>query len=346
MYRFECDYSESCHPAILQRLAETNFIQSPGYGEDDFCAAAKALIRKECDLSEDACDIHFMVGGTQTNLTVIASLLRPYQGVLSADSGHINVHETGAIEATGHKVLAVPTPEGKLTAGDIQAAHDAYYGDATKDHIVQPAMVYISWPTETGLLYSKAELTAISQTCRKLGWPLYIDGARMGYGLMSEACDLSLPEIARLCDAFYIGGTKQGLLMGEALVFTDPKLSVGYRCMMKNRGGMLAKGRLLGIQYQVCFEDGLYFRMAEQADRYAMAIRKAFAEKGCEFLYPSMTNQQFPILPDAWLERLEKDFAYSFWQRVDENHCAVRFCTSWATQQEAVDSLLQAIKAL
>ena len=346
MYRFECDYGESCHPAILERLAETNYMQTPGYGEDMFCEAAKELLMKECGLTPENCDIHFMIGGTQTNVTVIASLLRPYQGVVSAASGHINVHETGAVEATGHKVLAIPSADGKLTAEAIQTAYDVYYADDTKEHIVQPAMVYISWPTETGLLYSKAELTAISQTCRKLGWPLYLDGARLGYGLMSSACDLTLAEIAQLCDVFYIGGTKQGMLMGEALVFTDRRLSQGYRSMMKNKAGMLAKGRLLGLQYLALFEDGLYFRIAEQADKFAMEIRQAFMERGCDFLYPSMTNQQFPILPDEWLAKLEKDFAFSFWQRVDESHCAVRFCPSWATQQEAVDALVQAIKNL
>lgn len=346
MYRFECDYSESCHPAILDYLAETNLIQTPGYGEDHFCEAAKELIRKECALSPEECDIHFMIGGTQTNLTVIASLLRPYQGVVTAASGHINVHETGAVEATGHKVLAIPSNDGKLTAAMVQDVYNAYHEDVTKEHIVQPAMVYISWPTETGLLYTKEELCDLSACCHKLGWPLYLDGARMGYGLMSSACDLSLADIARLCDVFYIGGTKQGFLMGEALVFTDPELSIGYRSMMKNRGGMLAKGRLLGIQFQAMFQDGLYFQIAKQADQYAMQIKTAFEEKGCKFLYPSMTNQQFPILPDAWLKELEKDFAFSFWQRMDAEHSAVRFCTSWATQQEAIEKLLAAIRSL
>ncbi|MDO4732735.1 MAG: aminotransferase class I/II-fold pyridoxal phosphate-dependent enzyme [Bacillota bacterium] len=346
MFRFECDYSESCHPAIIERLAETNLIQSPGYGEDAFCEAARELLRRDCGLEPNACAIHLMIGGTQTNLTVIASLLRPYQGVISADSGHINTHETGAVEATGHKVLALPTKDGKLSAEMVQAVYDAYQDDVTKEHIVQPGMVYISWPTETGLLYTKEELSALSRTCRKLGLPLFLDGARLGYGLMSSACDLTLPEIAQLCDVFYIGGTKQGLMMGEALVFTDLKLSNGFRSMMKNRGGMLAKGRLLGIQFQTMFEDGLYYRIARQADEYAMEIRSAFAARGCDFLYPSMSNQQFPILPDAWLAKLEKDFAYSFWQRVDESHCAVRFCTSWGTQPEAVEQLIAAIRAL
>ena len=346
MYRFECDYSETCHPAILARLSDTNFHQTPGYGEDEFCVAAAALIRQACELSEDDCSIHFMIGGTQTNLTVIASILRPYQGVVSADSGHINVHETGAIEATGHKVLTVPTRDGKLTAQDIQSVHDAYTADVTKDHIVQPAMVYLSWPTETGLLYTKAELTAISETCHKLGWPLYLDGARLGYGLMSLGCDLTLPEIARLCDVFYIGGTKQGAMIGEALVFSNIALSYGFRSMMKNKGGMLAKGRILGLQFQTLFQDNLYFRIAEQADRYAIEIRDAFASRGCAFLYPSQTNQQFPILPNVWLQKLEQNFAFSFWQRVDANHCAVRFCTSWATQEKAVEQLLREIQTL
>ena len=346
MYRFECDYSETCHPAILERLSDTNFYQTPGYGEDEFCVAAAAQIREACSLQENSCSVHFMIGGTQTNLTVIASILRPYQGVISADSGHINVHETGAVEATGHKVLTVPTKNGKLTAQDIQSIHDAYIGDATKDHIVQPAMVYLSWPTETGLLYTKAELTEISNICHTFGWPLYLDGARLGYGLMSPACDLTLPEIARLCDVFYIGGTKQGAMLGEAVVFSNISLSYGFRSMMKNRGGMLAKGRIIGLQFQTLFQDNLYFRIAKQADQYAMVIRDAFANRGCAFLYPSQTNQQFPILPDSWLKILEQNFAFSFWQRVDAQHCAVRFCTSWATQDNAVQQLVKAIERL
>ena len=207
-------------------------------------------------------------------------------------------------------------------------------------------MVYLSGRTETGLLYTRAELAAISETCHKLGWPLYLDGARLGYGLMSLGCDLTLPEIARLCDVFYIGGTKQGAMIGEALVFSNIALSYGFRSMMKNKGGMLAKGRILGLQFQTLFQDNLYFRIAEQADRYAIEIRDAFASRGCAFLYPSQTNQQFPILPNVWLQKLEQNFAFSFWQRVDANHCAVRFCTSWATQEKAVEQLLREIQTL
>ena len=346
MDRFECDYSEGCLPEILQALTATNYRQTPGYGEDEISAAARELLREACGLTPESCDVHLMIGGTQTNVTVIASLLRPYQGVISADTGHINVHESGAVESTGHKVLAVPTAQGKLTAEDVRRLCRDYAEDVTRDHIVQPAMVYVSWPTESGLLYTKAELTAISQACRELGLPLYLDGARMGYGLASPECDLTLPELAALCDIFYIGGTKQGALFGEALVFTKPSLSRGFRSMMKNKAGMLAKGRLLGLQFQVLFTDKLYFRAAAHADAMAMKIAAAFREKGCPFLFPSPTNQQFPILPDAWLERLAADFAFSYWKRVDENHSAVRFCTSWATQEAAVDRLIAAIQAL
>lgn len=323
---------------------ETNLEQTQGYGEDPHCEHAREMIRCVCGVPD--ADVHFLVGGTQTNVTVISSVLRPYQGVVCASSGHINVHETGAVEHSGHKVIALPATRGKISAAQVRAVFEGHFTDPTAEHMVQPAMVYISYPTEYGTIYSKRELLEIKQACSEWEAPLFIDGARLGYGLESSESDLLLKDIAAIADVFYIGGTKQGMLMGEALVFTDRRLSQGYRSMMKNKAGMLAKGRLLGLQYLALFEDGLYFRIAEQADKFAMEIRQAFMERGCDFLYPSMTNQQFPILPDEWLAKLEKDFAFSFWQRVDESHCAVRFCPSWATQQEAVDALVQAIKNL
>ncbi len=341
MLRFECDYNEGCCPEILEKLRETNFCQTPGYGEDEYCAAARGTIRRLCG-REDA-DVHFLVGGTQANLTVIAAALRPYQGVLSASTGHINCHETGAIEGAGHKVLSLPSKDGKITARQVEAYCDAHWGDATHEHMVQPGMVYLSNPTENGTLYSKAELAAISGICRARGLWLFLDGARLGYGLMSEKNDLTLPDLAALCDVFYIGGTKVGLLFGEAVVITADALKTDFRYMMKHQGGMLAKGRLLGIQFETALADGLYFRVAKCADEQAMRIRAAFAAKGCSFLYDSYTNQQFPILPDGTLARLAENYAYSYWARVDGAHSVVRFCTSWATKPDAVDELVRDI---
>lgn len=345
MIRFECDYAEGMHPRILQRLIDTNLEQTAGYGMDPHCENARALIQEACGRAD--ADVHFLVGGTQANLTVIASILRPFQGVFCANTGHPNVHETGAIEATGHKVIVLPTTQdGKLTAEAIQAGYDAHWNDETHEHIVQPGMVYISQSTEDGTTYTKAELEAISATCRKCELPLFIDGARLGYALAAEGCDHTLQDIANLADVFYIGGTKVGAMMGEAVVILNPALKKDFRYMIKNRGGMLAKGRLLGIQFETLFEDGLYFEVAKHADDLAMQIRRAFEAKGVEMLYDSKTNQQFPILPNEWLEKLAKNYAFSFWTKVDEGHSAVRFCTSWATKAENVAQLLADIEKL
>lgn len=341
MIRFECDYAEGAHSRVLERLTETNLEQTAGYGEDPHCARARAYLRRLCQ--DDSLDVHFLVGGTQTNTTVISAVLRPHQGVIAAESGHVNVHESGAIEATGHKVLAVPSGDGKLTARDVQEVYDGHWQDVNHEHMVQPGMVYISQPTENGTLYSLAELTALWETCQARGLFLYVDGARLGYGLMSEACDMTLPELARRCDAFYLGGTKQGLLFGEALVLVNQGLRRDFRYHIKQHGGLLAKGRLLGVQFCAMLEDGLYFTLARQADELAMAIRRAFADRGYEMLFDSYTNQQYPILPDGLLAELEKEFAFSFWCKVDESHSAVRICTSWATQPEAVRALIDAL---
>ena len=247
MIRFNCDYLEGAHPRIIEKLVETNLVQTPGYGEDEFCERARKVIREKCGVPDAY--VQFLVGGTQTNLTVIASTLRPYQGVLSANTGHINAHETGAIEATGHKVLALPSEDGKITAAQVQEAYDAHWADGSHEHIVQPGMVYISHPTENGTLYTKEELKALYDTCQKLGLPLFLDGARLGYGLMSEGSDLTWKDVAAYTDVFYIGGTKVGALFGEAVVITNPALKKDFRYMIKQRGGMLAKGRLLGIQF-------------------------------------------------------------------------------------------------
>ena len=338
MLRFESDYEEGAHPRILELLSATNLDQTSGYGEDHYCDEARALIRKACSAPE--ADVHFLVGGTQTNFIVIEAALRPWQGVLCAENGHINVHETGAVEATGHKVLALPARKGKISAEQIREACAVHYADASFEHMVQPGMVYLSSPTEFGTLYTKDELTDISRTCRELGLPLFVDGARMGYGLMSEANDVTLADYAALCDAFSIGGTKVGALFGEAVVIAAPSLKKDFRYLMKQRGAMLAKGRLLGLQFLALFQDDLYFRIAEQADELAMRLRSAFLTLGWTLLYPSFTNQQFPIIPDAVLESLRTDYSFSFWQKTDETHTAVRICTSWATTEESVNRLI------
>ena len=341
MIRFESDYLEGAHPEIINLLTQTNFEQTPGYGADIYCEKAASIIKEKCNAKES--DVHFLVGGTQTNKTVIASILRPHQGVLCADTGHINVHETGAIENTGHKVMPIISDDGKISAQDIQDAYDSHFNDSTAEHMVQPGMVYISHPTENGTLYTKEELNAISTVCHKLGLPLFLDGARLGYGLTADGTDLSLEDIARLCDVFYIGGTKVGALFGEAVIITDPKLKKDFRYFIKQNGGLLAKGRLLGIQFLALFENDLYFEIAEHANKLALKIRDAFLEIGCSFRYDSVTNQQFPIVPDVYLNKLKEDFSFSFWEKTDENHTAVRFCTSWATKAEDVDALVNKV---
>ena len=337
MIRFDCDYLEGAHPAILQKLIETNMDQTIGYEVDPYCEAAAEKIRAACACPGAA--VHFLVGGTQTNTTVIYSLLRPWEGVLSADTGHINCHESGAIEGTGHKVIALPGQDGKLTAEMVENAFEAWKADASWEHIVKPGMVYISHPTETGTLYTLAELTALSETCRRLRLPLYLDGARLGYGLAAEGTDITLPDVARLCDIFYIGGTKVGALFGEALVIPDPALIPDIRSLIKQRGGLLAKGRLLGIQFDVLFTDGLYFKLGKHAMDLARTLREGFAAKGYSFMCDSPTNQQFPILSYEQIERLSKDFSFDDYGPADAHHRYVRFCTSWATTKEDVAEL-------
>ncbi|MBQ8049647.1 MAG: aminotransferase class I/II-fold pyridoxal phosphate-dependent enzyme [Bacteroidales bacterium] len=341
MYQFQCDYNEGAHPRIMERLMETNFEQTVGYGEDHYCEAARAAVRKA--VGREDVDVHFLVGGTQANATVISSILRPYQGVLCATTGHINVHETGAIEHGGHKVLALEAADGLLSAALIREAVEAHYAEDGPEHTVQPGMVYISFSSEVGTVYSLSQLREISAICREYGLPLFIDGARMGYGLASEGCDVSLSDIAALADVFYLGGTKQGALFGEAVVIVNDALKKDFRYCIKQNGGMLAKGRLLGIQFLTLFEDGLYFQLSEHAVSQAMRIRDAFESKGFGFLVQSHSNQQFPILDNATIERLSSDFLFSFWQKVDDTHTAVRFCTSWATRPEAVDALIAAL---
>ena len=344
MIRFESDYAEGAHPRILEKLILTNEEQTPGYGVDIYCDRARQLIKNLCQ--KDDCDVHFLVGGTQTNLIVISSILRPYQGVISAISGHINTHETGAIEATGHKVLAVESEDGKITAAQVKAVCDQHHQDAGRVHKVQPGMVYISQPTEYGTLYSLEELTNLSRVCKEYHLPLFVDGARLGYGMVSQINDVWMSDLANLCDVFYIGGTKIGALFGEAVVISNDAYKQGFRYNIKQRGGLLAKGRLLGLQFETLFEDNLYFEMSLHAVKLSMQLRQAFTEKGFELLYDSYTNQQFPILPNDVLEKLSKKYSFTYWKAIDELHSAVRLCTSWASKEEYVEQLVADIKAL
>lgn len=344
MLYFNNDYAEGCHQSILDALVKTNMEQTLGYSEDSYCAAAREKIRKAC--GNDNLAVHFLVGGTQTNLTVIDAALRPHQGALCASSGHIHVHETGAVEATGHKVLALPSTDGKITARQVEQAVLAHRADGAFEHIVQPKLVYISNPTELGTLYTKQELEELSAVCQKLGLYLFLDGARLGYGLMAKGNDLTMADIARLCDVFYIGGTKVGALFGEAVVIRNPSLAEDFRYIIKQHGGMLAKGRLLGIQFDTLFTDDLYYKISAHADAMADRLRDTLAEIGAPLLVPGTTNQVFAILPDTLLEELAKTVTFSEQERVSDTHRAVRFCTSWATKAENVDTLCRKLKEL
>lgn len=344
MIRFNSDYTEGAHPRILDALTRTNFEQTNGYGEDEHCRRAADLIRRECGMPEAR--VHFLVGGTQTNLTVISSILRPYQGVLCASGGHIACHETGAVEASGHKVLPLPDVEGRISAAQVREAVERHMSDETREHTVQPGMVYISQSSECGTVYGKHELEEMRETCRALGLPLFIDGARLGYALAGSGGELTLRDIAECCDVFYVGGTKVGLLFGEAVVITDPAIGRDFRYMMKQRGAMLAKGRLLGVQFEEAFTDGLYYEMSAHAVREAARIKAALTRRGIPLLFDSPTNQQFPIFTREQQEVLSVKYAFSHWQHVDERRDAVRICTSWATKKENVDELIVDISKL
>ena len=357
MIHFECDYGEGCAPAILQALTETNMEQTVGYGLDSYSLKAKQLIAEICGLTTDekaeqnplwreretAGAVHFLVGGTQTNATVINYLLRPHQGVIAADSGHVNVHETGAIEHSGHKVIALPTKDGKLTAVQVQDALLLHLYDPNIEHTIQPGMVYLSYPTETGMIYTKRELEAVSAICHQYNVPLYIDGARIGYGLRSPKADLTLRDIASLTDLFYIGGTKQGALFGEALVICNPRYRKDFRYFIKQGGGMLAKGRLLGIQFLTLFTDDLYWKLSDHAVVQALRIRQALEDKGYPLYMDSYTNQQFTVLANEQLERLQQGFVLSVVERPDRDHTLVRICTDWATDPDNVTQLINAL---
>lgn len=341
MIRFECDYAEGAHPKILDMLQKTNEEQTQGYGVDPYCEQASDIVKQACG-REDV-DVHFLVGGTQTNLTVIASILRPHEAVISAVTGHINVHETGAIEACGHRIIALPSEDGKLKADQIKAVCEEHYEDSDREHTVKPGMVFISFPTENGTIYTKQELLDLARVCKEYGLPLYLDGARLGYGLTCASNDVTLFDIACLCDVFYIGGTKIGALFGEALVIRKQAIKQDFRYIMKQKGAMLAKGRLLGIQFLTLFKDDLYFSIAQHANEQASLLRDAFMKKGYQFLYDSPTNQLFPILRLEEAEQLAKTYAFTKWMNVNEQEVAVRFCTSWMSKAEDVAQLISDI---
>ena len=339
MIRFNCDYQEGAHPRIMKALMETNMEQTIGYGEDAYCDRAKEVIKKICECPQAA--VHFLVGGTQANLTVIASILRSHQAVLCVKEGHINVHETGAIESCGHKVMAIEGKEGKITGDQIREVHKSHWEDGAHEHTTQPKLVYISNPTELGTIYSKAELEDIRRACDECKMYLYLDGARLGYGLMSKANDLTMEDIAKNCDVFYIGGTKVGTLFGEAVVITNPALQEDFRYIIKQKGGMFAKGRLLGIQFLELFKDGLYFEISKHAMEMAEILKKGLMELGYEFFADSPTNQQFVIVPNEVLKKLEGKFSYEPMQAQGTDKRVVRLCTSWATREEDVRALLK-----
>ena len=338
MLYFASDYMEGAHPQVLEKLMMTNMEHLTGYGTDAYCESAKEKIKKVCGL--ETADVHFLVGGTQTNAIMIDALLKAYEGVVCADSGHINTHEAGAIEFTGHKVLSLPGDCGKLKAEELQSYLETFYGDDNHEHAVFPGMVYISHPTEYGTLYSKAELKKLSEVCHRYEMPLYLDGARLGYGLMSSETDVTLNDVAELCDAFYIGGTKVGALCGEAVVFTKNNTPKHFMTVVKQRGALLAKGRLLGVQFDALFTDDLYYKISQHAIEMAEVLKQGLKEKGYRFFLNSPTNQQFIVLENAKMEELKKEVAFSFWEKYDESHTVVRFATSWATTKEDVKALL------
>lgn len=337
MLRFNSDYMEGAHQQILDRLGAINLEKMTGYGLDEICESAKKKIRRACN-KPDA-EIYFLVGGTQANAVVIRSILKLYEGVIAADTGHINGHEAGAIEYGGHKVLSIPNRGGKLCAEAVDKYVRAFYEDRSYTHMVNPGMVYISHPTECGTLYTKEELKQLRAVCDKYNMPLYLDGARLGYGLAAEGTDLTLEDIAGLCDVFYIGGTKVGALFGEAVIFTHHMVE-GFYTIMKQSGAMLAKGWLLGVQFDELFTDGLYMKGAENGIKTAMRLKAGLGNKGYSFLFDSPTNQQFVIVGNDKIAELDGKVTFSFWEPYDDAHHVLRFATSWATTDEDVDALL------
>lgn len=337
MLSFENDYNIGAHPKIMQKLIDTNFEKLSGYGSDNYCQSAINKIKNVCNCPN--ADIYFLVGGTQANQVVIDSLLKKYEGVISAKTGHISIHEAGAIENTGHKVLEVPSIDGKIVVKELNNYLETFYNDDNRDHMVFPGMVYISHPTEYGTLYSKNELKELSEICSKYKIPLYMDGARLGYALMSKDTDVSLADIAELCDVFYIGGTKVGALCGEAVVFTKNNTPKHFTTLIKQHGALLAKGRLLGIQFDTLFEDNLYFEISKNAIEMSEKLKDLFRTKGYKFYMETPTNQQFIVLENSIMEKLKEKVVFSFWEKYDDNHTVVRFATSWATTEEDINLL-------
>lgn len=337
MLHFDCDYMEGAHPEVMRRLLETNLEQTPGYGCDPHTERARELIRQACGAPQ--AEVHFLVGGTQTNATVIDGLLRRHEGVLAAESGHINVHEAGAIEAAGHKVLTLPSHEGKVRAEEVDRWIEEFYRDETWPHMVAPGMLYLSHPTEFGTLYTLSEMEAIHAVCQRYSIPLYLDGARLSYALASEENTLTLRDIARLCEVFYIGGTKTGLLFGEAVVITRPELLPHFFTLVKQHGALLAKGRLLGVQFETLFTEELYLRIARQAISTARRLKEALLAKGYRLHIDSPTNQQFFVLPNREIDRLSQYATFELWGPRDKEESVVRFVTSWATTDEQIDAL-------
>ena len=343
MIRFECDYLEGAHPAIMDALMKANMEQTVGYGVDEYCESARGRILDECGLENAA--IHFISGGTQTNLIACSAFLKPWQGAICADSGHIAVHESGSVEATGHKVLTIPAKDSKITAAQVEDFCEAHYSDSNVEAAVEPGMVYISQPTEYGTIYSRRELQEMKRVCEKYHMPLFIDGARLIYALACRENDADLKDIAHSCDAFYIGGTKAGLLLGEAMVIVNPELNAGFRHTLKQRGAMLAKGRVLGIQFDTLFKDGLYKEIGAHAMTLADKIRKALSENGFEFYVGSPTNQIFIVMEDALVEKLKDRYSFALWEKAGKGRSVMRICTSWATDPKAVDCMLNDVIA-
>ena len=338
MLCFENDYSEGAHPEILEHLIETNMEQLSGYGTDIYCQKAKEKIRNACGIPD--AEVFLLTGGTQTNQIIIDTVLAPYEGVIAARTGHVSTHEAGAIEFTGHKVLELPEKEGKIQATDLKDLLETFYGDGNHEHMVFPGMVYISHPTEYGTLYSKQELKDLSAVCREYKIPLYMDGARLIYGLVSEGTDLTLQDIAQLCDCFYIGGTKAGLLCGEAVVFTGRNMPAHFLTRVKQHGALLAKGRLLGVQFDALFTDDLYLKIGKNAITTAAVLKNGLKERNYEFYIDSPTNQIFIVLNNVQMKKLSEQVVFSFWEKKDDSHTVIRFATSWATRMEDVHKLL------
>ncbi len=341
MLRFENDYCEVAHPDILKKLTEINYEKTVGYGCDGYCASAADRIRDAFGCKDAY--VYFLTGGTQTNALVIDAMLKPYEGVLCAETGHINCHEAGAVEYTGHKVLTLPHEQGKINADDIAAYYDGFYADSSYDHMVAPGMVYISQPTEYGTLYTKGELTAISEVCRAKGLVLYLDGARLGYGLTAPGNDVAPEDIARLCDVFYVGGTKVGAMYGEAVVFSGIKAPSQFATRVKQHGAMLAKGWIVGVQFDVLFSDNRYFDIAKNANDRAAELRKILQSKGYRTFMETTTNQIFVIINNDKLREISKSVAVSVWEKHGDGETVVRFCTTWATTKEQIAALASLI---